>query len=80
MLVLRTQRPFWKSKPGTGLWLSSLILEFIVISLPYLWIGPKLAIDGVPGNLLLTFAVLILVYAAVNEYIKRKLLASHKLK
>jgi Mg2+-importing ATPase len=71
MLVLRTQRPFWRSKPGKGLWISSLVLATVVVSLPYLWIGPHLALDGVPANLLITFAFLIVIYAAVNETAKR---------
>jgi Mg2+-importing ATPase len=71
MLVLRTHRPFWRSKPGKGLWISSLVLATVVISLPYLWIGPRLALDGVPANLLITFALLIVIYAAVNESVKR---------
>ena len=71
MLILRTQRPFWRSKPGMGLWISSLVLATVVISLPYLWVGPQLALDGVPANLLITFAFLLVIYAAVNETVKR---------
>ena len=73
MLVLRTQRPFWRSKPGKGVGISSAILAVVVVTLPYLWIGPKLQIDGVPANLLLTFVGLIALYAAVNESVKRLL-------
>ena len=71
MIVLRTQRPFWKSRPGRGLALSSSLLAVIVPALPYLWIGPKLQLDGVPASLLVTFAVLIATYAAINEIVKR---------
>jgi len=71
MIVLRTQRPFWKSRPGKGLAVSSALLALIVVALPYLWIGPKLQIDGVPATLLLTFAGLIALYAAINEVVKR---------
>jgi Mg2+-importing ATPase len=74
MFVLRTQRPFWKSKPGKGFAISSAVLAIIVIALPYMWVGPKLQLDGVPGNLLITFAGLITIYAAVNEVVKRFLL------
>jgi Mg2+-importing ATPase len=71
MFVLRTQRPFWKSRPGKGLGISSAILAIVVITLPYLWVGPKLQIDGVPGKLLFVFAGLITLYAAINEIVKR---------
>jgi Mg2+-importing ATPase len=74
MFVLRTQRPFWRSKPGKGLALSSAVLAIVVITLPYLWIGPQLQIDGVPARLLFTFAGLITIYAAVNEWVKRLLI------
>ena len=71
MMVLRTQRPFWKSRPGRGLAISSALLAVVVVALPYLWIGPKLQLDGIPGSLLLTFVALIAVYAALNELVKR---------
>jgi Mg2+-importing ATPase len=74
MLVLRTHRPFWRSKPGRGLWISSAILAIVVIALPYLWIGPALQLDGVPAKVLLTFGALILFYGAINEFAKRRLL------
>ncbi|MFM6940556.1 MAG: magnesium-translocating P-type ATPase [Candidatus Planktophila sp.] len=71
MIVLRTQRPFWKSRPGKGLAISSGLLAMVVLALPYLWVGPKLQLDGVPATLLLTFAALITVYAGINESVKR---------
>ena len=71
MIVLRTQRPFWKSRPGNGLALSSALLAVIVVALPYMWIGPKLQLDGVPATLLFTFAALIALYAGINEFVKR---------
>ena len=71
MLILRTRRPFWKSKPGAGLLYSSTIVAAIVIGLPYLWIGPKLQIDGLPGQLVITILLLIAVYAFINESVKR---------
>ena len=71
MMVLRTQRPFWKSRPGRGLAISSALLAVVVVALPYLWIGPKLQLDGIPGSLLLTFVALIAFYAALNELVKR---------
>ena len=72
MLVLRTHRPFWKSKPGKGLLYSSLILAAIVIALPYTVIGHSVKIDAIPFALVASLTVLILIYAAVNEIVKRR--------
>ncbi|MFM6840951.1 MAG: magnesium-translocating P-type ATPase [Candidatus Planktophila sp.] len=79
MLVLRSQRPFWRSKPGKGLAISSALLALIVLALPYTLIGHSLKIDGVPAVQLATLAGLIVIYAAVNEVVKRRVLQEPRL-
>ena len=71
MLVLRTHRPFWKSRPGTGLLLSSVVLAAIVMALPFTVIGHSLQIDAIPLKLIYSLTVLIITYALVNEVVKR---------
>ena len=72
MLVLRTRRPFWKSKPGKLLWVSSLILAVVVILIPFGPIGVLLQLEPLPWQMLVSLLGLIAVYVCVNELVKRK--------
>lgn len=72
LLVVRTSRPLFKSKPGFWLWLSTLIVSAITLALPYL---P--AADNIFGfvplpPVMMTLLLLITVcYIAANEFAKR---------
>jgi Mg2+-importing ATPase len=70
MLILRTQRHFWKSRPGKGLLYSSMALAALVVAIPYSWLGQQLQIDGLPLALIGAIAFLIVIYGAINEFIK----------
>ncbi|MEN9603409.1 MAG: magnesium-translocating P-type ATPase, partial [Actinomycetota bacterium] len=72
MLILRTRRRFWRSRPGTALWLSSLILAILVFLITFTEVGVLLKLEPLPLPLVLTLFVLIALYAAVNEVVKNK--------
>jgi Mg2+-importing ATPase len=72
MLILRTRRRFWRSRPGTALWLSSLILAVLVFVIPFTEVGVLLKLEPLPMPLVLVLLVLIALYAAVNEVVKNK--------
>lgn len=74
MLVLRTRRRFWRSKPGFLLWLSSLILAITVIAIPYSPIGVWLQLEPLPIALLATLFGLIAIYVLINELAKKRFL------
>ena len=72
MLVLRTRRPFWKSRPGKALWISSLLLGLTVLAIPFTEVGVWLRLEPLSLPVLGALGFLILVYAFVNELVKRR--------
>ncbi|MDP1720542.1 MAG: magnesium-translocating P-type ATPase [Candidatus Nanopelagicaceae bacterium] len=71
MLVLRTSRPFWRSRPGKGLLISSILLALLTVMLPFTPIGRVIGLTALSMPILLILFGLICVYAAINEIAKR---------
>jgi Mg2+-importing ATPase len=71
MLVLRTRRRFWQSKPGEGLLWSSVILALLTVAIPFTAFGRLIGLQALPLPLLLILFALIAVYAALNEAAKK---------
>jgi Mg2+-importing ATPase len=73
VMVLRTSRRFWRSRPGKGLLWASVILAILAIALPFTPVGTVIGLKALPLSLLFILAGLIGVYAAVNEVAKKYL-------
>lgn len=71
MLVLRTRRPFFRSKPGKPLLWSSVLVATVTVALPYSPLAGVLGLTGLPLNLLLALVGLTAIYILVNEMVKR---------
>jgi Mg2+-importing ATPase len=71
MLILRTRRRFWRSRPGKGLLWSSAILAALAIVLPFTPVGTLIGLQALPFSLLLILFGMIGVYAALNEVAKK---------
>jgi Mg2+-importing ATPase len=71
VLVIRTRKPFFKSKPGTLLVLATLLVVGVVIALPYTPIAPLFKFEPLPPVFLLTLAIIVGLYIAMAEIIKR---------
>lgn len=71
MMVLRTRRRFWRSKPGSGLFWSSAILAVTTIAIPFTGFGHLIGLRPLPVNLLFILFGLICIYAALNETAKK---------
>ncbi len=71
MMVLRTRRRFWKSKPGSGLLWSSAILAITTVAIPFTSFGRVIGLEALPVNLLFMLFGLICIYAALNEIAKK---------
>jgi Mg2+-importing ATPase len=72
LLVVRTQRPLFRSKPGRWLWVSTLLVGVATLFLPYLPLANS--IFGFVPLPLLTLSLLIaitLLYVLANEIAKR---------
>jgi len=72
MLVIRTQRPFFQSKPGKGLFYSTLAVALITLSLPFIpGLNALLGFTPLPWGLMLALIGITLVYVSMNETAKR---------
>lgn len=70
MLVLRTTRHFWRSRPGSALLWSSIAVAAVTVLLPYSPLAGALGLSGLPIVVLAIVAAMILGYVAANEAIK----------
>jgi Mg2+-importing ATPase len=71
MLVIRTQRPFFKSRPGKALALASLMVAVATLALPFSPIGSILGFAPLPASLLVVLGVITVLYIATSEAVKR---------
>jgi len=71
MLVLRTNRPFWRSRPGRALLVSSAAIAAVTVALPYSPLAGPLGLAAVPAGILAVLAGLTALYVAANEAAKR---------
>jgi Mg2+-importing ATPase len=71
VLVLRTRRRAWESRPGRVLWVSTLVMLGVALVLP--WVRPVAGSFGLiplPPGLMLIAVVVVLAYAAATEAAK----------
>jgi len=73
MLVLRTNLPFYRSRPGRGLLLSSVAIAALTLAVPYSMVAEPLGLDALPASIVLVLAGLLVLYVAANEAVKRLL-------
>jgi Mg2+-importing ATPase len=76
LLVLRTHRPAWSSRPGTVLWMTTALVAAAALALPFF--GPAAALFGlVPlsPTLLGSMLLIVLGYVAVTEFAKHRFYA-----
>jgi P-type Mg2+ transporter len=72
MLVLRTNRPFWRSRPGRALLLTSIAVAAVTTLLPYSPLAGLLGLAAVPAGILAALVGLTALYVIANEGIKRR--------
>ncbi|WP_197409914.1 magnesium-translocating P-type ATPase [Limnohabitans sp. Rim47] len=74
-LVVRTRRPFYQSRPGRLLWVSTLVVLVVALALPYLPFSAVFGFVPLPGPLMLGMIVLTLAYVFVVELVKKRFYA-----
>ncbi|HEX8131845.1 MAG TPA: magnesium-translocating P-type ATPase [Actinomycetes bacterium] len=72
MLVLRTNRPFWRSRPGRALLGSSVAVAAVTIALPYSPLAGLLGLVAVPAGIVAALVGLTALYVLANEAAKRR--------
>jgi Mg2+-importing ATPase len=70
-LVVRTRQPFYRSKPGRWLWLSTLAVSILTVLVPYLPFAPLLGFTPLPLSVMLLLLVITLLYVAAAEIAKQ---------
>ena len=69
-LVVRTRRPFYRSRPGTVLLVSTLVLIVVAFAVPYLPYVQVLGFVPAPAGLLAALAGIAAIYVASAELMK----------
>lgn len=69
-LVLRTQRRFYQSRPGSFLLLSSIAVSMIAAFIPFLPFASDLGFVPIPWSILLAIIFITIVYVIVTEFAK----------
>jgi Mg2+-importing ATPase len=71
LLVIRTRRPFFKSRPGNYLLISALIVAGVTVALPYSPLSGLLGFTPLPISLLLVLGGITVLYIASSEMTKK---------
>jgi Mg2+-importing ATPase len=76
MLVLRSHRPFFRSRPGAALLWSSILVAVVAVALPFSPLAGPLGLVPLPWAVLLSLAAITIGYVAVTELAKARFYAS----
>ena len=71
LLVIRTRRPFFKSRPGRYLLIAALIIAGVTVVLPYSPLSELLGFIPLPISLLLALGGIAMLYIATSEVTKK---------
>ncbi|OGW46445.1 MAG: magnesium-translocating P-type ATPase [Nitrospirae bacterium RBG_13_41_22] len=71
VLVIRTRKPIFKSKPGRYLLITTLLIAFVVIVFPYLPFSTLLGFQPLPAKFNLTLILILLAYIVTAEVGKK---------
>lgn len=70
MLVMRTKRPFFKSRPAPILAFTSLAVAMLTLAIPYLPISNIMNIEPIPFKVMASLLAIAVLYIIVTEIAK----------
>jgi Mg2+-importing ATPase len=70
-LVVRTQRPFFRSRPGRALWMSTVAMVAVALVIPYLPFAAVVGFTPLPWWLMLTVLCITAGYVLATEVAKK---------
>ncbi len=71
VLVIRTRKPFFRSKPGKALWVATLLVVFGALTLPYTRLAGLFGFTPMPIKFLLVLVAILFLYIVTAEVTKR---------
>ena len=71
VLVIRTRQPFFKSRPGTSLWLATALVVVGTLILPYTELSRLFGFTPMPPEFLPVLAGILLLYIVSAEGAKK---------
>ena len=74
-LVVRTRRPFFRSRPGRVLLVSTVALIVVALAIPYLPLVGHLGLVPLPATLLGVLAAITCLYVLAAAWLKRRFYA-----
>jgi Mg2+-importing ATPase len=72
MLVLRTRRPFFRSRPSTPLLTASCLVALVTVAIPFSPMAGPLGFTALPASMLAALAGVTTAYVVVTELAKRR--------
>jgi Mg2+-importing ATPase len=79
VLVIRTRKPFWRSRPSAALTLATLLVVCATVALPYTPLGRIFGFAPLPGLFLALMALIVLAYIGCAELLKHAFYRRHRL-
>jgi Mg2+-importing ATPase len=70
-LVVRTRQPFFRSRPGRLLWLTTLVVAVLTLAIPYLPFVATLGFVPLPWPIMALLIVITMLYVAMADVVKR---------
>ena len=70
-LIVRTRRPFYRSKPGRWLWITTLAVSVLTIAIPYLPYTNVMGFVPLPAWVTASIVAIALLYAIATEAAKK---------
>jgi len=71
VLVVRTRRPFFRSRPGKYLFIATLLVVAVTIAIPFTPLAKPFGFQTVPASFFLALAVIVAMYIGTAELAKR---------
>lgn len=78
-LVVRTRRPFYRSRPGRWLLISTAVVTALTFVLPYLPLNPVLGFVPLPASVMAWLVAITVLYVLATEVVKKIFYAHHRL-
>jgi Mg2+-importing ATPase len=72
VLVIRTRKPFYRSKPGAWLMIATFAVAVLTLVLPLTPLAAVFGFQPLPARFLLVVGLIVLLYIAAAEVVKRR--------